>query len=126
MVTALLWGWLVCDNMTHDQFFCVYVDDFGIKYFNKEDAKHLLTSLKKHYKVTTDWEGRNYCGLTLEWQYDLGYIDVSMPRYVHNSLRQLGHVPTKIPEHSPHVHQPIYFGKKEQDNMQLHRSKHPH
>ena len=27
--------------------FCLCVDDFGIKYFNKDDAQHLLSSLQK-------------------------------------------------------------------------------
>ena len=47
--------------------FCVCVDDFDIKYYDKKDADHLLDCLKKYYKVTTDWEGRNYLGLTFHW-----------------------------------------------------------
>ena len=27
--------------------FCVYIDDFGIKYWSKEDADHLCNSLSK-------------------------------------------------------------------------------
>ena len=38
--------------------FCLYVDDFGVKYFNKEDAKHLLDTLGQHYKYTVDWAGK--------------------------------------------------------------------
>ena len=34
--------------------FCLCVDDFGIKYFSKDDAEHLLTALKENYKLTTD------------------------------------------------------------------------
>ena len=75
--------------------FCVCVDNFGIKYFSKADAQHLLKSLKKHYKCTTDWEGRNYCGLTFNWHYNLGYVDVSMPKYVQEALTRLGHKPQK-------------------------------
>ena len=31
--------------------FCLCVDDFGVKYYNKEDADHLLNSLRKNYKI---------------------------------------------------------------------------
>ena len=32
--------------------FCI--DNFGIKYFSKYEADHLLNALKKHYPVSTD------------------------------------------------------------------------
>ena len=54
---------------THPTRFCVCVDDFGIKYFNKDDADHLLQSTGKNYQYTTDRKGNNYCGLTLNWNY---------------------------------------------------------
>ena len=45
--------------------FCLCVDDFGVKYFSKEDANHLFQALQQHYKISTDWSGSNYCGLSL-------------------------------------------------------------
>ena len=45
--------------------FCLVVDDFGVKYTNKADAEHLYNTLTKHYTITTDWEGTNYCGCLL-------------------------------------------------------------
>ena len=60
--------------------FCVCVDNFGVKYFAKDDAKHLLDSLRAHYKCTTDWDGKHYCGLTFDWHYDKNYFHVSMPK----------------------------------------------
>ena len=36
------------------------VGNCGVKYFNKNDADHLLESLKKYYAISTDWEGCNY------------------------------------------------------------------
>ena len=92
--------------------FCVCVDDFGIKYYNEKDADHLINCLKKYYKVTTDRAGRNYCGLTLDWNYKEGYVDVSMPGYVRESLQRLLHKILKYPQYSPHAHQPIRYGKK--------------
>ena len=92
--------------------FCVCVDDFGIKYYSKDDAQHLIDSLEKHYTCTKDWEGKNYCGLTFDWHYDDGYVDVSMPKYVPESLQRLRYVKNKYPQYSPHHHAPIQYGQK--------------
>ena len=46
--------------------FCLCVDDFGIKYFKKEHADHLLNALRTKYKISVDWTGSNYCGLHLK------------------------------------------------------------
>ena len=34
--------------------FCLCVDDFGVKYYSKNDANHLLDALKKGYPVTVE------------------------------------------------------------------------
>ena len=37
--------------------FVLCVDDFGIKYINKEDADHLIQSLQKNYEdLSIDWK----------------------------------------------------------------------
>ena len=43
--------------------FCLCVDDFGIKYFSKEDADHLLNALKSAYEITVDWKGK----ISVDW-----------------------------------------------------------
>ena len=67
------------EHVTRPTKFCLCVDDFGIKYFSKDDADHLLNALRQHYDITTDWTGKNYCGLTFHWNYIEQYVDVSMP-----------------------------------------------
>ena len=52
-------------NKTRRTKFCLCVDYFGVKYFNKDDADRLLESLKKHYVISTYWEGCNYLELTI-------------------------------------------------------------
>jgi hypothetical protein len=43
------------------------VDDFGVKYVGREHAKHLMAALKEDYEaVSVDWEGKLYCGITLD------------------------------------------------------------
>ena len=61
---------------------CLIVDDFGIQYTGKENAQHLVSTLEKDYKLTTDWTGTQFCGLTLDWDYKNGTCDLSMPGYV--------------------------------------------
>ena len=37
--------------------FMLVVDDFGIKYVKKENAVHLIETLKEHYTISEDWGG---------------------------------------------------------------------
>ena len=48
------------EHKTRKNKFVLCVDDFGIKYFKKEDAEHILTCLGNHYKYKMDWKGENY------------------------------------------------------------------
>jgi hypothetical protein len=49
--------------------FSLVVDDFGVKYVGRERAEHLMALIKKHYNISSDWNGGAYCGLTLDWDY---------------------------------------------------------
>ena len=63
--------------------FSLIVDDFGVKYVGKEHIDYLLTSLRTHYsKVTVDWSGSLYAGITLEWNYKERWLDTCMPNYI--------------------------------------------
>ena len=63
--TVRLW-----ERETKPTKFCVCVGNFRVKYYTKDDVNQLIDSLQAHYKCTTEWEGRNYCGLTFNWQYE--------------------------------------------------------
>ena len=63
-------------NLTLKITFALCVDDFGVKYFSKIDADHLINTLQHNYKVTTDWKGSLYCGLTLHWNYIEVWVDI--------------------------------------------------
>ena len=43
---------------TQQTLFCLCVDDFGIKYYSKDDANHLLAALRNHNKILEDWTGK--------------------------------------------------------------------
>ena len=62
--------------------FCLCVDDFGIKCNTKQHIQHLLDTIGTNCKYRCDWTGSNYCWFTLEWNYEYGYVDISMPGYV--------------------------------------------
>ena len=102
------------NHETRPTTFCLCVDDFGIKYFSKDDIDHLLNALEQNYVCTKDWTGTHFCGLTLDWQYDKNYCDISMPGYVQQCLKKFQHKPPTKPQFSPHHHNPIIFGQKGQ------------
>jgi hypothetical protein len=53
-------------HQTRPIIFCLVVYNFCHKYTRKEDIHHLLDTLQKEYKVTEDWRGQKYLGLTIE------------------------------------------------------------
>ena len=71
--------------------FCLCVDDFGIKYYNENDANHLINAIREKYTITVDKEGKNYCGYTFDWHYNEGYVDMSMPGNATSALNKVNH-----------------------------------
>ena len=97
--------------------FTLVVDDFGVKYVGKEHALHLLSILESKYPaVATDWKGKIYCGITLDWNYDEGYVDISMPGYIKRLLAKFKYEPKKR-RYSPYPVEPRKFGKASQEPM---------
>jgi hypothetical protein len=47
--------------------FTLVVNDFGVKYISNEHAQYLKNALEEHYKLTCDWTGKWYIGITLDW-----------------------------------------------------------
>jgi hypothetical protein len=78
------------------------VDDFGVQYVGEEHARHLIAALETDYTVSKDWTGGLYCGITLHWNYDDKYVDLSMPGYVKDSLHKFQHPLPKRPQYTPH------------------------
>jgi hypothetical protein len=88
----------------------LWVDDFSIKYVHKADAQHLLDTLAKHYEVKPDWTGTKYLGLTLRWNYQQRWVDVSMPGYIRRALLRFAHSMPDRPQHSPHAYTAPKYG----------------
>jgi hypothetical protein len=103
--------------LTHDTrpiSFSLVVDDCGVKYVGREHAEHLMACIKKHYNISSDCNGRAYCGLTLEWDYTNRTVDLSIPGYIKAALHKYQHAARARPEHAPHTWNPPIYGAKTQ------------
>jgi hypothetical protein len=67
--------------------FTLVVDDFGVKYVNRDNINHLIDSIKKTYTLTEDWTSNLYCGITLQWDYVNRHVDILMPNYIKKKLQ---------------------------------------
>jgi len=65
-------------HTTHPIKFTLAVNYFGVKYFNKDEANHLFSALQDKYSLSIDWSGDSYLGLTINWNYNNGYVDNSL------------------------------------------------
>ena len=83
-------------------FFCPYVDNFGVNYFSKDDADHILNSLGNHHALSTGWEGCNYIGMNIKRNYKEVYVNILIPEYVSKSLEHLQHPNLKRPQYASH------------------------
>ena len=101
---------IVFGNIKQDQQkICLCIDNFGVKYFSKSDINHLINSLQTNYKLSTDFTGSNYCGLTIDWDYDRQFVDISMPGYIDKALKKFQRVP-KTPQYLPHEYARPQYG----------------
>ena len=95
--------------------FCLVVDDFGVKYVGDEHAHHLIDTLKQaDYQITTDWEGTQFCGIRLTWDYENGTVDLDMPNYIAKALQRFEHALPSKPQDSPHAWTQPNYGAKQQ------------
>ena len=94
--------------------FALCVDNFGIKYNSEQYLQHLVTTFKKYYNIFINKEGRNYCGLTFDWHYKEGFVDISMPGYVPKALDQFNHPSPIWPQYAPHTWSRPNYGQKVQ------------
>ena len=78
------------------------VDDFGINYMDKKDARHSVAALSSEYKITTDWTGNKFLGLDLDWDYTNGTVNLSIPGYIKKSLQSFPHPAPTGAKHPPH------------------------
>ena len=98
--------------------FCLTVDDFGIGYFGEHHPKYLLDTLKEHYMVTTDWEGKKYAGIDFEWNYKSRTFRITMEDYIRQLLLRYGHPEPRKPQQSTHQYCKIIYGESIQKPLE--------
>jgi hypothetical protein len=77
-------------HKTKDVMFCLVVDDFGVKYKEKEDASGLLEVLRMEYAVKDDWSGCSYVGFRIKHDQDEGTMTLTMPKYISDAAERFG------------------------------------
>jgi hypothetical protein len=98
--------------------FNLCVDDFGVKYIGDDNLKHLFAALRKEtYDIVEDWSGDLYCGISLDWNYNKRYVDISMAKYVGKQLLRYDHPHPEKPQHCPYSPNPIKYGKDNQETV---------
>ena len=55
---------------------------------------------------------KTFCGLTLDWNYLQGVVDIAMPQYVQKALQKLNHTPPIKPQNLPHAWVQITYGRQ--------------
>ena len=58
-----------------------------------------------------DWKGELYCGITIKWNYEKGYVYISMLSYVHKKLVEYNHEKPNRAQHYPYTKPPVRYGK---------------
>ena len=89
--------------------FTLVVNDFQVKYSEKENTLHLKKTLEDKYKVTTYWEGKMFIGIALKWEYEKFTVQISISGYICVAQHYFQHKKNKITHDSPYPWtQPIY------------------
>ena len=61
-----------------------------------------------------DIQGKNYCGLTIDWNYDKEYVDIYMQTYITKSLKRFLHPAPPNTCYTSHKWKVTAYGKIDQ------------
>jgi hypothetical protein len=74
-------------HLTRDVQFCLVVDDYGIKYGSRDDAEHLIKTLRSNgYELTIKEKGDTYLGMDIT--FTPCSVSISMPGYIEKMLQR--------------------------------------
>jgi len=81
---------------------------------DEKHTMHLKAALEEDYKVTTEWDGKRYIRITLDWDYERRQVHLSMPNYTRKALTQFQHVTKSKQQNTPYPSVSIQYGAKKQ------------
>ena len=90
-----------------------------------QHAKHLKEALEKYYKVAVYWKGRLFCGITLDWYYNMRRVDLSVTGYFQRKRTKYQNTNPKKPQHYPYQAQTIQYDTKVQQPVRYDTSAPP-
>ena len=109
-------GFVSCPNtpclfrhVTRAIAFTLVVDDFGVKYTDKDDVEYLISTLTQLYQLTINWKGDKYLGFTINHDKSARRLSLSMPNYIPTALERFGHLITHGAA-SPAIYTPPSYG----------------
>eukprot|EP00804_Cyclotella_cryptica_P023640 CCRYP_011954-RA/>CCRYP_011954-RA protein AED:0.37 eAED:0.37 QI:0/-1/0/1/-1/1/1/0/141 len=70
--------------------------------------------------MSIDWDGKLYCGIQLDWDYNLRTLDISMPRYIDNVLQRFQHPIPSSPQSVPYKPFPKKYGRQPKTLPKMH------
>jgi len=59
-------------------------------------------------------DGKDYCGLSIYWNYLKRFVDISMPGFTGKTHERLQHKSPSKPQHAPHKWNKLAYGQKTQ------------
>jgi hypothetical protein len=83
----------------------------------EDNLQHLLKAIEQDYTIFVDRTGGLYCGITLKWNNEKRYLDISMPGYVEKQLIKYNHPKPKKPQNCPWEPNPTKYGSKTQEAL---------
>jgi hypothetical protein len=81
---------------------------------NKADVYHLISNIKKTYKLTKDWTGNLYCSIMLNLDYVNCTGNISMLGYIKKKLQEYKHVMAEKLQTCTYSPEPKQFGIESQ------------
>ena len=88
------------------------MDDFGIKFTNKDDVNHLISIMRSKYKFKVDFDAKQYIRIHLTWNYIERTVQCSMKGHVQQALEELKHIFTGKHHYAPSkIDRPNYGAK---------------
>ena len=77
------------------------------------DCKHKNNIFTHQWSPKTGQE-KFYCGIALEWDYENGDVDISMPGYIKKKMQEYGHIMPKQLQPCPYSSEPKKYGSEAQ------------